>query len=100
MKVVSATVTAKRRYCEIRKPTWVRLVDKVIAREALTDKEYSNWTQLEREILNIVNYKASLIGSKQQEKKRTRFSFLGCVFIVKPIKKNVGKIINVERESS
>ena len=99
MKVVSATVTAKRRYCEIRKPTWVRLVDKVIAREALTDKEYDNWMQLEREMLNIVNYKASLVRGKLQEKKRSRFSFLGCVFIVKPIKGSMGKIINVERES-
>lgn len=99
MRVVSATVTAKRRYCEIRKPTWVRLVDKIIAREALTDKEYGNWQQLEREMLNIVNYKASLIGGKTQEgKKRARFIFLGCVFIVK-VNGNTGKIINVERES-
>ena len=98
MRVVSATVTAKRRYCEIRKPTWVRLVDKIIAREALTDKEHGNWQQLEREMLNAVNYKASLIRSKMQEhKKRARYSFLGCVFIVK-VTGNVGKIINVERE--
>jgi predicted metal-binding transcription factor (methanogenesis marker protein 9) len=96
---VDATVTAKRRYCEIRKPTWVRLVDKIIAREALTDKEYNNWQQLEREMLNVVNYKASLISGKAQEnRKRARFIFLGCVFIVK-INGSVGKIINVERES-
>lgn len=98
MKVVSATVTAKKRYCEIRKPTWVALVDKIIAREPLSDKEYNNWKQLEREMLNIVNYKASLVSNKQDQK-RTRFSFMGCVFIVKPIKGSMGKIINVERES-
>lgn len=99
MKVVGATVTAKRRYCEIRKPTWVRLVDKIIAHEALTDKEHGNWQQLEREMLNIVNYKASLISSKvQEQKKRARYNFLGCVFIVK-IDGAKGKIINVEQES-
>lgn len=98
MRITSATVTAKRRYCEIRKPNWLGLVYKMQAREPLTDVEYDNWQQLEREMLNIVNHKASLTsGLTRNNKKNARYSYMGCVFIVK-VNSSFGKIINVERE--
>lgn len=98
MKIIEVTVTAKRHYCEIRRPEWLGIVYKIEAREALTDKEHNTWKQLEREIINTVNQKASLIsGLTQNNRENARFSCLGCVFIVK-VNGNVGRVINIQRE--
>lgn len=98
MRITEVTVTAKRHYCEIRRPDWLGLVYKIEAREQLTDKEHNTWKQLEREIINVVNQKAALIsGLTQNNRENARFSHMGCVFIVK-ISGNTGRVINVQRE--
>lgn len=98
MKVTEVALIAKQRYCEIKRSCWLGLVYKVQARESLTDTEHSTWQQLEREILNIVNQKASLVsGLTHNNRNSARFSYMGCIYIVK-VDGNVGKIINVQRE--
>ena len=98
MRITEVTVTAKRHYCEIRRPEWLGLVYKIETRESLTDKEHSTWKQLEREIINIVSQKAGLTsGLTQNNRENARLSCLGCVFIVK-VNGNVGRVINIQRE--
>lgn len=98
MSVGSATVTAKKNYCEIRKPGWLGIVYKVQTKEALTDDEYKKYSQLEREMLNIVNGKAELIsGLTKNNKNNARFSYMDCIFVVK-YTGGKGKIVNVQRE--
>lgn len=99
MKVNSVTVTAKKNYCEIRKPGWLGIVYKIQAKIALTEDEYKKYSQLEREMLNAVNNKAELIsGLTKNNKNNARFSYIDCIFIVKYIG-GKGKIVNVQRES-
>ena len=98
MRITEVTVTAKKHYCEIRRPTWLEIVYKIQDREALSDKEYTTWKQLEREILNIANQKAnSLKGIVQSDCENVRFNSMGCTFIIKT-SGNIGKIINIQRE--
>jgi len=98
MKVTEATVTAKQRYCEIRRPCWLGIVYKIQARESLTDAEYKDWKQLEREMLNAANQKATLIsGLTVNNKENVKCSYMNCIFVIKVIGK-IGKIINVQRE--
>jgi len=99
MRITEVTVTAKKHYCEIRRPTWLDIVYKIQARESLSDKEYTTWKQLEREMLNIANQKVDLIsGLTQDSRENARFSYMGCVFIIK-VNGNTGKIINIQREN-
>lgn len=99
MKVNEVTVTAKKHYCEIRRPTWLDIVYKIQARESLTDKEYITWKQLEREILNIVNQKIDSVSSlTQNNRENARLNCMGCVFIIK-VNGNTGKVINIQRET-
>jgi len=98
MIITEVTVTAKKHYCEIRRPNWLNLVYKIQAREALTDNEYNTWKQLEREMINVVNQKAMLIsGLTCNNYENARFSCMGCIFIVK-VNGKTGKVINVQRE--
>ncbi len=98
MYVKNATVIAKKRYCEIRKPGWLEIIYKIEAKEALTDIEYQNYQQLEREMLNIVNGKAELIsGLTKNNRSSARYSYVGCIFVVK-YAGSVGKIVTVQRE--
>jgi len=98
MRITEVTVTAKRHYCEIRRPEWLGLVYKIEARESLTDKEHGTWKQLEREIMNIVSQKAALeSGLTRNNKENARFYGMGCVFIVK-VSGNAGRVINIQRE--
>lgn len=98
MNIRYVTVTAKKRYCEIKKPGWLGIVYKIQAKEPLTDNEYKKYQQLEREMLNIVNGKADLIsGLTKNNPNKARFCFSSCIFIVK-YTRNVGKIITVQQE--
>jgi len=98
MRVIEASVQAKKYYCEIRKPGWLGIVYKVQGHVALSEIEYQNYQQLEREMLNIVNQKASLISGLTRSNRNTaRFSYLGCIFVVR-YTNGVGKIIAVQRE--
>lgn len=98
MKVTEVTVTAKQHYCEIRRPCWLGIVYKIQAKESLTDAEYKNWQQLEREMLNATNQRATLIsGLTNNNRTNVRCSYMGCIFIIRVTGKT-GKIINVQRE--
>lgn len=99
MRITEVTVSAKRHYCEIRKPHLLGLVYKVQARESLTDKEYITWKQIDNEILNIVNQKAELIsGLTQNNQENARFNHMGCVFIIR-VNGKFGRVINIQRET-
>jgi hypothetical protein len=98
-KVTEVGIQAKKYYCEIRKPGWLGLIYKVQAHETLTDLEYQNYQQLEREILNAVNQRATLIdGLTRNRSDSARFSYMGCIFMVK-YSGGVGKIVAIQRET-
>ncbi len=98
MNIRYVTITAKRHYCEMRKPGWLGIIYKVQAKEPLTEDEHKKHQQLEREMLNIVNGKAELIsGLTKNNPNNARFGFINCIFVVK-YTRNIGKIITVQQE--
>lgn len=96
--VQQVSFSAKKKYCEIMRPGWLGLLYKVQGRQPLSNTEYVNYKQLEREILNVVNRKAVLIsGLTSNNRKTARFEHMGCIFIVK-YNRGMGKIVTVQRE--
>ena len=89
---------AKKRYCEIRRPHWLGIIYKIQERLGLSAAERQTYEQLEREMLNIVNGKAALIcGLTRNNNKSARFSYDGCVFVVK-YERGVGRVVTTQRD--
>lgn len=99
MIVKEVSFLAKKRYCEIKRPHWLGIIYKVQDRRGLSATDRRNYEQLEREILNIVNGKATLIsGLTRNNRKSARFTHRGCIFIVR-YNRGLGKVITVQKDT-
>lgn len=98
MIVKNVSFLAKKRYCEICRPSWLSILYKVQDREELSTTERKNYEQLVREILNVVNNKAELIsGLTRNNRKNARYAYGDCIYIIK-CDRGIGTIVTVQRE--
>lgn len=98
MIVREVSLLAKKRYCELKRPYLLGVIYKIQERRSLSSVERLNYEQLEREILNIANSKASIIsGLTRNNRKSARLSYDGCVFVVK-YNRGFGKVVTIQRD--
>ena len=94
--ITEVTLLAKRNYCQYAHPEWLAIIDKVQAHSRLDPSEVTVYEQIEREILNIVNYKADVIsGLTKNNQKQARLIYRDLLFIVK-FYKGIGKVITIK----
>lgn len=98
MIIKEVSFLAKKRYCELRRPHWLGIIYKVQERLGLSAAERQTYEQLEREMLNIVNGKATLIsGLTRNNTKSARFDYDGCIFVVR-YERGLGRIVTIQRD--
>jgi hypothetical protein len=86
---------AKQNYCQYARPEWYPIIDKILGRCKLEPTEVAIYGQMEREILNIVNYKAEVIsGLTKNNKKQARLTYRDLLFIIR-FEKGIGKVVTV-----
>lgn len=86
---------AKQNYCQYVRPEWLFILDKVLAHSKLEPTEVIIYEQVEREILNIVNYKAEVVsGLTKNNKKQARLIYRDLLYIVR-FEKGIGKVVTV-----
>ena len=90
------TLHAKKRYCERRRPGWLYIIDKVLFHQPLLADEKSKYDQIEREILEIVNYKAKIVsGMTKNNPNRVLLEYKGLTYVLKK-EKGEWKVITVQ----
>lgn len=94
--ITEVTLLAKQKYCYYARPQWTPIIEKVQCREKLEPSEVISYDKIEKEILDIVNHRASLLtGLTKNNKKQARFLYRDLLFIVK-FHKGVGKVITIK----
>jgi hypothetical protein len=87
---------AKVRYCERCKPKYFSIVDKLLYKRKLTPDEQEKHQELVKEITDVVNFKAKLIGGlTKYNKKRAILRYEGLEYIVK-FENKKGKVITIQ----